>query len=319
MTHSNPSYPIENQDARDKKVDKLTDKTVGETDNAGDKAGGNTRGLEKQQHDTDKEYLNDDQNANYAKDGGRYGRINNRDYGTTLRLAREADRYNNKPLAHHVRQGSVYGSGIQDMGTLVDRPKIETMETRAMDQSFELDTNQKRLAQALQDAVNHKDLDAFQQLYKQLYGIELDKMKAEMEMRKYAHNQLVTDSISRYKHQWEAYFNRYFDFETARYITDLMEADENYAMLASQIVTSATILSQSEALRSAYKTEVMDKAKRMGYNDQATAALGDIVDTMGGLALSNKIGSLSKTSQRLGQRMEDNAWAKGVYNQFTGR
>ena len=37
---------------------------------------------------------------NIAKGESQYGMFNDRDYSTTLRLAREADRYNNKPTEH---------------------------------------------------------------------------------------------------------------------------------------------------------------------------------------------------------------------------
>ena len=142
-----------------------------------------TRGLEKEQRSRSKESLDPNAGKNIAQGQGQYGMINNRNYAKTLRLAREADAYNNKPQAHIVRVGSVFGSGIQDMGTGYDRPKIQTMETRAMDQSFQLDTSQKQLAQALQDAVNHKDLNAFIKTYSQLYGITLDKQQAMADMK----------------------------------------------------------------------------------------------------------------------------------------
>ena len=66
-----------------------------------------------------------------------------------------------------------------------------------MDQTQQLDTNQKQLAQALQDAVNHKDLDAFIQAYQQLYNRELSRYEAEIEMRKYVRTTEIENYVKK--------------------------------------------------------------------------------------------------------------------------
>lgn len=259
----------ENENDRDKKVTNLKDTSVKETDAAGDKAKGNTRSLEQEQHGTDKGYLDENAGKNIAKGQGSYDMINNRDYGTTLRLAREADAYNNKPVGHMFAMGPWrQGQNIaQDMGTGYDKPKIETMETRAMDQSFNLDTNQKQLAQALQDAVNHKDLDAFQQLYKQLYGIELDKMTAEIEMTKQARIAQFQDSINRRMSEWTAYLNRAINAQTAAAIVYEMGHNEVLGnMMAWMLGNGAQALSQDEVLMRNYQNQMVNEIMRNNPN-----------------------------------------------------
>lgn len=261
----------ENENDRDQTVTKHKNTAVDETDKAGDKASEGTRSLEQEQHDTDKEYLDKNVNANQAKGEGQYGHINNRDYRTTLKLARDVDRYNSRPMGHIMHYGSYEGSGIQDLGTGYDKPKLETMESRAMQQSFELDTNQKKLAQALQDAVNHKNLEAFQQLYKQLYGIELSKMDAEMEMIKMTRTAQITDTISRRTSEWAAYFKRACDAQTAATIASAMRTDTGLAgTLAALLGNGVAIMSQSDAVQTKYMNDLTNQFSK--YTDPATAA-----------------------------------------------
>lgn len=173
-------------------------------------ASDNAKGLEKQQRETKKTDLNKYQNSNYATDGGQFGRANNKDYSTTLRLARQADAYNAKPTPH--MYSARWGQGMQDVGTGFDRPNVETQETRAMNQTWQLDTNQKQLAQALQDAVNHKDLDAFKATYAQLYGINLSDYQARMSMSQLAHSGYIQQHLAKDLADWQ---NRFQNFSTA--------------------------------------------------------------------------------------------------------
>lgn len=202
---------------------------------AGGRAKENTRILEQEMHDRPKTSINPWQNSDYARDGGQYGRLNNRNYNTTLRLAREADRYNQAPRENLMVFGNGYKGG---MGTQkVDRyekPELETMETRAMDQSWKLDTNQKQLAQALQDAVNHKDLDAFQMAYKQLFGIELDEEAAMIEMNKLVRQLEEQNILTKDRDRFMAYFQRAFGSQTAAMLYNMTLDNNPFAAVAAQ-------------------------------------------------------------------------------------
>lgn len=198
-----------------KKTKETADIFEKETDSDAKKAGENTHGVYEGVHGTDNTELNPFNAANNARGEGRFGMFNDRDYRTTLRLARRADAYNNKPVAHHIVQDSLYGSGNTDMGVPYERPKIETMETRAMEQARQLDTNQKQLEQQLQAAVNRKDLDAFIDAYKQMYGIELDRYKATVAMRDYERRQEIAQVLLKDREYFMQFFTRSFNADTA--------------------------------------------------------------------------------------------------------
>ena len=202
------------------------------------KAKDNTEDLYQGQLNTSKEDLYQNAGVNIAKTGGNYGHINNRDYSTTLRLARQADRYNSRPRAHVIHQGSYKGSGIQDMGTLEERPTLNTMEQRAMDQAFQLDTNQKSLAQSLQDAVNRKDLEAFKMAYMQLYGITLSERDAIVAMT----NMIRGAESQQILAQGMDYFKRAFGTETGTALYNLSQSDTPMlANMLGQIITGGVV------------------------------------------------------------------------------
>lgn len=215
-------------------VNKKKDQAVSEINAANEKASDETRDLEKEQHDTDKSKLDTNAGKNIAKGESQYGMFNNRDYSTTLRLAREADRYNNKPTEHVMGIGTRKTGGNKDYGLGYDRPKIQTMETRAMDQAQQLDTQQKSAAIALQDAVNRKDLEAFKMAYMQLYGITLSDRDATVEMTRMARTAETQQILA----QGMDYFKRAFGTETG---TDLYYmAKSGNGQLASAIASVVT-------------------------------------------------------------------------------
>lgn len=194
-------------------------------------ASDNAKGLGKEQYETKKTDLNKPQNSNYATDGGQYGMANNKDYSTTLRLARQADAYNAKPTPH--MYSARWGQGMQDVGTGFDRPNVETQETRAMNQTWQLDTNQKQLAQALQDAVNHKDLDAFKATYAQLYGINLSDYQARMAMSQLAHSGYIQQHLAKDLADWQNRFQNFSVMERAKAYDDMVSG--GHTMLAGLI------------------------------------------------------------------------------------
>lgn len=267
-------------DQAEEYVQNKTDRTVADTDAEGDKAASNTKDLKTEQQETDKSTLDPNANKNIAKGQGTYDMFNNRNYSTTLRLAREADAYNNKPVDHIIHQGSYKGSGIRDLGVGYDRPNIETMETRAMQQAQQLDTNQKMLAQALQDAVNHKDLDAFIQCYKQLYNIQLDKMQAAIEMRRFSRQLEVQQMMTKSMAQWQSYFTRAFSAETAATIMNMVEDNPMYAQYLSYALTGQGTPAQEEYVASTILTARYNDLVNQGVSaveafEQATRELNN--------------------------------------------
>lgn len=212
------------------------------------------------------------QNYNLAKGEGDMGMINNRDYSTTLRLARQADRYNSRPQEHVIHQGSYKGSGIRDMGTLEERPKLETMETRAMNQSFQLDTNQKTLAQALQDAVNRKDLNAFILAYQQKFGIVLTKMQAEIEMRKYARQLVMQQQTTKTLQEYSGLLNQYLGARAASIIKEIAVEDQLLATFMGYTITGGPAPSMDDIQTQQFIIEYMKKELGPNWHSASSEA-----------------------------------------------
>lgn len=230
-----------------------------ETESKTGKAKDNTKNLYSEQLTTPKKQLDQNAGVNIARTGGNYGHINNRDYSTTLRLARQADRYNSRPQAHVIHQGSYKGSGMQDMGTLEDRPNLNTMEQRAMDQAFQLDTNQKTLAQALQDAVNRKDLDAFKMYYAQRYGIELTEMQAEIVMTQFARQSEMTQMLTKSLSEFNKYFGRAFDAETSTVLYNIAKKDNLFGTVLATYMLNMPMPALSDYETNQFKIDYFEE------------------------------------------------------------
>ena len=195
--------------------------------------------------------------------------FNDRDYSTTLRLAREADRYNNRPTEHVMGIGTRKTGGNKDYGLGYDRPKIQTMETRAMDQTQQLDTQQKGAAIALQDAVNRKDLEAFKMAYMQLYGITLSDRDATVAMT----NMIRTSETQQILAQGMDYFKRAFGTETGTALYNLSQSENNpmLANMLGQIITGGVVPPEKGEIFLQQATDELAKEYQKQGKDKNTA------------------------------------------------
>ena len=195
--------------------------------------------------------------------------FNNRDYSTTLRLARETDRYNNRPAEHVMGIGTRKTGGNKDYGLGYDRPKIQTMETRAMDQAQQLDTQQKSAAIALQDAVNRKDLEAFKMAYMQLYGIALSDRDATVAMT----NMIRTTETQQILAQGMDYFKRAFGTETGTALYNLSQSENNpmLANMLGQIITGGVVPPEKGEIFLQQATDELAKEYQKQGKDKNTA------------------------------------------------
>ena len=250
-------------------VNNKKDQAVSEIHDANKKAADETRKYEEEQHKTDKSKLDPNANRNIAKGESQYGMFNNRDYSTTLRLAREADRYNNRPAEHVMGIGTRKTGGNKDYGLGYDRPKIQTMETRAMDQAQQLDTQQKSAAIALQDAVNRKDLEAFKMAYMQLYGITLSDRDATVAMT----NMIRTTETQQILAQGMDYFKRAFGTETGTALYNLSESENNpmLANMLGQIITGGVVPPEKGEIFLQQATDELAKEYQKQGKDKNTA------------------------------------------------
>lgn len=257
-----PASVTDSVDVSESYGDDQSEKFEKETDRVSDEAIDNTEKEAQRVYDTNPEKLYKHVNKNFARGEGPYGRFNDRDYSTTLRLAREADFYNNKPQENLYFMGP---DGPQVQGPAYQRPELKTMETRAMDQAIELDTNQKRLAQSLQDAVNHKDLDAFTAAWKQKFGVELDRAQAKREMRRYERQALVQDLLTKNLTKFQAEFMRGFNSVTATTVHNMLQSQPELAnMLAGVLLGTATTTEQMFLERNIQNNLAQSYAKAAG-------------------------------------------------------
>ena len=250
-------------------VNNKKDQAVSEIHDANKKAADETRKYEEEQHKTDKSKLDPNANRNIAKGESQYGMFNNRDYSTTLRLAREADRYNNRPAEHVMWIGTRKTGGTKDYGLGYDRPKIQTMETRAIDQAQQLDTQQKSAAIALQDAVNRKDLEAFKMAYMQLYGITLSDRDATVAMT----NMIRTTETQQILAQGMDYFKRAFGTETGTALYNLSQSENNpmLANMLGQIITGGVVPPEKGEIFLQQATDELAKEYQKQGKDKNTA------------------------------------------------
>ena len=274
---TDPEYTVVDESTEGYDQSKL-DTAKTEISDDTDRTSGKSRGLYEEQLATPKSKLDQNADKNIAAGQSQYGMYNRRNYATTLRLAREADRYNNKPIDHMFSVGTNRTGGIKDLGTGYDRPKIQTMETRAMDQALQLDTNQKELAQALQAAVNAKDLDAFRQVYAQLYGIQLTEMQARQAMTQYLRQNEINQRMFKDRAVFENEFPLKLKGRGLAVLYDLAKGGNNVwatfaaAVLYGEVPPQLSSINEQEWVKSYL-------VSKLGPNYKNTASAYDIEST----------------------------------------
>lgn len=228
-----------------------SDKAAQQISNAAETGKEKTRKERDEVINTDGQKLNpqEDQKGNYAKTGGSKGSLTGKDFSSTLNLIRRADKYNNKPVENMIHYGSYKGSGIQNLGTGYERPKIETEEMREMERNRALDAQQKQLMVQLQDAINRKDVEAFKSAYEQIFGITLSETQIIEAMRQWTQQQQITNTATKDITSWQKKFLRSFDMETLEYLVGIARSgDEQLAKLLSNAMYGLPTPSLDESI-----------------------------------------------------------------------
>lgn len=193
-------------------AEKNTARHLGEFEETADRykeaSKGAHKGIEQEQHNTEGTYLNRWQDADFARHGGKHGRLNNRDYGKTLALMREVDAHNSRP-----RVGDI-GFDLAIAGGRVgleghERPRLETEETREMERSRQLDLDRKRAAQDLQAIVDRKDYDAYKEYMKQLTGLEVSDYEARQGLARHERERHMLNVIENDRELFQWYSKRF--------------------------------------------------------------------------------------------------------------
>lgn len=296
-------------------TDYKTAQFSGENEAAHDKADDEFRDLYTQQRATKKSDLHENDGKNIARGEGTFGMPNARSYDQTLRLARRADAYNNMPLAHGFVTDE-NGNAV-DMGTGFEKPKIETAETRAMAQSMDLDANQKRLAQALQDAVNHKDLNAFIQVYQQMYGNAASQRDAEIAFRNMARGIELQKLFGRHDIKFSNEFMRGFNDETVAVLLKLGASDPQHALMLGQVLNGTATPSVYDRLRQEAQLELystyLARNPGMSKMDAWNQSENDLYKL--DLKQQGRTEAITKRSNSLGNNWSNYKYAKDAWRQ----
>lgn len=144
---------------------------------------------------TEKERLNEDQNINTAEQS-RFGTLNKKTPEQTLQYSREVDAYNAMPTVTNVREG-VRGGGVQFVDKGLNKPQLETEESRMMRANERLDERQRQLEQDLQHLVNRKDYDAFVKWYEQKFNLSASLAQQEQAVITFNRMQHISNLIQK--------------------------------------------------------------------------------------------------------------------------
>lgn len=254
---------IQKPEAKDEKlindVEGLKNSAKGSMSSDTNKAQDNTDAIKQKAYQEEVEKLNENQKANQAKGEGQYGMINDKDYATTLRLARQANAYNSRPRTQIMSVGTRNTGGVQSLGYGYDKPELNTYEQQAMNQAIGLDTNQKQLAQQLQAAVNSKNLDAFKQAISQAFGITLDDFHAKMAMDQFAGQLEMQDITSKYLMQYKDLWERYFGADTAATLYNTIAENPTYGQQLSLILTGKAGPDVTDMFAADFMSDYMSK------------------------------------------------------------
>lgn len=223
---------LENKDAVDI-ISKHTSTAKSQVSETAEEGKEKTRNERDEVINTDGQKLNpqEKQKDNYAKTGGSKGSLTGKDFSSTLNLMRRADKYNNKPVDEMFSVGTRHTGGVKNLGTGYQRPRIETEEMREMERNRSLDLQQKQLMVELQHAINSKDIEAFKDAYKQIFGITLNTTQAIQTMQNWSQQQQITNTATKDISSWQKKFIRAFDMETLEYLTALSQQDEQLGTL----------------------------------------------------------------------------------------
>lgn len=258
----------------------------------------------------------EDQNDNFAKTGGSKGSLTGKDFSSTLNLMRRADKYNNKPVENIIHYGSYKGSGINNLGTGYNRPKIETEEMREMERNRNIDLQQKQLMVQLQDAINRKDIEAFKSAYEQIFGITLSKTQVIEAMRQWTQQQQITNTATKDIASWQKKFLRSFDEETLNYLMQLSETDEQLSQLLTNAMYGLPTPALDERVLTRTRDAIYKSNKANGMSDvKAINNANNAVLAMN-LLNNNITASTTKMTQNPGKRISGYYGAKDIVNEY---
>ena len=222
-------------------VSGMVNTTKNKTSQNKSKAQAGTENVADKAKSTSGESLFSDQNANIAQTGGKQGMINDKDYSTTLRLARAADAYNSMPVGQIFKNGTRNTGGTQSLGYGFDKPQLNTTEQQVRDQSMALDTQRKQAEIQLQSAIDAKDYDTFKSLIQQWFNIELNDLQVRNALDELGLQTTMQDVLAKNMEEFRKEYGRYFDADTARVIYNMVQSNEPWAMQLANVLDGQAV------------------------------------------------------------------------------
>ena len=251
------------------------------------------------------EKLNETQNQNIAKQG-RYGNLNNKNFDDTLKLSREADAYNNKPVGK-MHLGISYnpsaGQGVGGFETTgYDRPKIETQEMRQMRANERLDEMQRGLDVQLQHDITKLPYDYFKKTMDEKYNIRMNEAEAKRAMAQISHVSAINQAIMKNTKDFNARFNAKFGLKLGPIIADLAKTNTIQAMVFANYVLGYAALPVEDI----YTYEFMDPIIRKGVGEIKQKVNRGEISTEEGLDMFNDfIAALTRMNVRMSKDQVD--------------
>jgi len=192
------------------------------------------------------------------------------------------------------------------------------MESRTMNQAMQLDTQQKQAAIALQDAINHKDIDAFKTAYEQIYGITLSTTAAIQAMRQWSQQQQITNLATKDVTGWNKLFMRAFDLQTLTYLDNLSKTNNPLSQLITNAMYGLPTMQLDERVLIDGRNSLYGMYAADGMNPMA--AMNKANNTVNTLMMlnNNAQASATKRTQNIGNQFEGYQQGKDIVSEAKG-
>lgn len=176
---------------------------------------------------------------NFAKEG-RYGNLNNKSYEDTLRLSREADAYNNKPI-EKMHLGISYnpsaGQGVGGFETTgYERPKIETQEMRQMRANERLDEIQRGLDVQLEHNITKLPYDAFVKTMDNKFDIRMNEAESRRMFEQIRAVDRANQKLMKDTKDFNKRYEAKFGVKVGQFMAQLAKTNTLQAMVFSNYV-----------------------------------------------------------------------------------
>lgn len=256
--------------------------------------------------------LDEKYNQHLVKEG-RYGNLNNKSFDDTLKLSREADAYNNKPIGK-MHLGISYnpsaGQGVGGFETTgYDRPKIETQEMRQMRANERLDEMQRGLDVQLQHNITKLPYEYFKKTMDEKYNIRTSEAEAK---RAFAQIRAV-DRAQQTMSQWGTNFEKVFNAKYGILLGPIMAELAKTNTLQSIVFANAALGFSAIPIQDYYTYKFLDPYLKQlmekgaaKYGNDPAKGLQYLMDTM------NMVNGLlgSKAEESFQEHANNNGWTK---------